>query len=314
MGCPFLKEATVRFCQSAPFAKALPQGSIDAGGDRCIRPEHAACPYAVAKASMEPAGATCPSLAERRVEFCAAVSSPKFIPNASVLPSRCSTEAYRHCGVYLEWTRRRPVSSPRSDSQRARADVATVDGIPVPLDLAYAPNHLWLERGADGTCTIGPDGFLVRVIGHADGVTFVPSRPGVRPFVVLSVTGVELPLAFPLLVERTGINYSLRAEPQRLSDDPYGSGWLFDGVLRAHAAATDELTRPFVTGGDAVRWMRCEVDRLSAQLHAQLGRSEEHGLRAAADGGTFASGIARTLHREDALRLFAEFFPVPQTL
>jgi glycine cleavage system H lipoate-binding protein len=313
MSCPFLKEATVRFCQSAPFAKALPRASIAAGDDRCTRPDHATCPYAVAQVPVAPAGAACPSLAERRVQYCAAVSLPRFIPNASVLPSRCSTDAYRHCAVYLEWVGQRPGVSARPCPRRAEEAVETVDGITVPLDLAYAPNHLWLERGADGTGTIGVDGFLLRVIGHADRVTFVPSRPGVRPFVVLSVGGVELPLAFPLLVERTGINYSLRSGPGRLSDDPYGSGWLFEGYLRDDVVAAGDPTRPLVSGRDAVTWMQREVDRLSGRMHDELSRSEDHGLRAAADGGTFAGGLARTLRREDALRLFAEFFPVPPT-
>jgi hypothetical protein len=44
-----------------------------------------------------------------------------------------------------------------------------------------------------------------------------------------------------------------------------------------------------------------------------MGERLDQGLRLSADGGTFAGGLARALRREDALRLFTEFFPIPPT-
>ena len=308
MFCPFLREATATYCLSAPLAKALLHDAIDSGSDRCTTPEHASCRYAVEAGAGAPAAARCPSLAEREVQFCAAVSSPQFIPYAAVLPSRCSTDAFRHCGLYIERTGRRAPAPPAP-----RSTVVTVDGIAVPLDLGYASNHLWLDRGADGTCTIGADGFLVRVIGRADRVTFVSSRPGAKPLVVLSVAGTELPLTFPLHIDRVVVNYALRVEPERLSDDPYGAGWLFEGYRRDDPAAETDPACRLLSGQAAVAWMRAEVDRLSAEVHDQMDQRLDLGLRLSADGGTFAGGLARMLRREDTLRLFTEFFPISPT-
>ena len=179
----------------------------------------------------------------------------------------------------------------------------------MPLDLGYTANHLWVDRGSDGSCTVGVDALLVRVIGGADRVTFVSSWPGAQPFAVLSVAGLELPLAFPYPLDRSVINYALRVEPARLADDPYGSGWLFEGHWNGDAGRSS--ARPLVSGRGAVAWMRREVERISALVHEQIGARAVDGLRAAADGGVFVAGVARVLRREDALRLLSGLFPVP---
>jgi glycine cleavage system H lipoate-binding protein len=313
MGCPFLREETVRLCERAPAARPLPREAIDAAGDRCSRWDHVSCPYAADRGSEKPASTACPSLILRQVQFCAAVSARTFIPSAAVLPSRCSTDLYRHCESYLERRGPRAAAPAPAVTRGAGGGVATVDGIAVPLDLDYTPNHLWREVGADGTCVIGVDGFLARVIGKADSVTFVPTRPGAQSFAVLTVAGVELPLAFPRVLERVVINYSLHGDPDRLACDPYGSGWLFEGYRSDGLGAGDHPEDRLVRGRDAAAWMRREVERLSAKVHDAIGRPGTRGERVAADGGTFASGLARTLRREEALHLFSEFFPMPSS-
>ena len=68
------------------------------------------------------------------------------------------------------------------DVKKARAaGTPLVDGIPVPLNLAYAPNHMWLDVGDDGCRHVGIDAFLARIIGTVDAISFVgqandPSR------------------------------------------------------------------------------------------------------------------------------------------
>ena len=54
-----------------------------------------------------------------------------------------------------------------------------------------------------------------------------------------------------------------------------------------------------------------EVRRLTGALHARLASSG--GERLAADGGRFAPGLLEHLDREEVLRLFASFFPIPDT-
>jgi hypothetical protein len=307
MCCPFLRDATVNYCREAPAAKALPLEAIHAADSRCNGPEHVSCPYAGGGERGAVAG-RCPSLAERQVQYCLAVSAPKFIPALALLPSRCGTEAYRHCALFLERTGAQ-IAAAGCDPRAAAPPCAFVEGLAVPLELGYTANHLWVDRGADGSCTVGVDALLVRVIGGADRVTFVSSWPGAQPFAVLSVAGLELPLAFPYPLEHSVINYTLRVEPERLADDPFGSGWLFEGYWDGDAGRSS--APPLVSGSRAVAWMRREVERLSNLVHEQIGTRVVDGLRAAADGGVFVAGVARALRREDALHLFSGFFPVP---
>ena len=181
--CPFLRDATVTFCRQAPAAKALPLEAIDQASSRCNGPDHARCPYA----PQEPGGATggrCPALEERQVRSCVVAAAARPVPALTTLPSRCSTDAYRHCSLYLE---RAAASAAVAAPRGVARPTADVDGIEVPLTLAYTANHLWVDRGDDGSCTVGVDAFLVRTIGTADRVTFVSTWPGARPFAVLSV-------------------------------------------------------------------------------------------------------------------------------
>jgi glycine cleavage system H lipoate-binding protein len=306
--CPFLRDATVTFCRQAPAAKALPLEAIDQASSRCNGPDHASCPYAPKEAG-DKAG-RCPALEERQVRYCVAASTAKPVPALTMLPSRCSTDAYRHCALYLDRAGARPAGAAHG-TERPAADV---DGIEVPLELAYCANHLWADRGTDGSCTIGVDAFLVRAIGSADRVTFVSTWPGTQPFAVLSVAGLELPLAFPYPLERTVINYALRVEPKRLATDPYGAGWLFEGRWVGDVAPEPTSPGRLVRGAAAVFWMRREVERLSVLVHDLIGERAVNGMLAAADGGTFAAGVARALRREDALHLFSGFFPVPPVI
>ena len=309
MSCPFLRDATVNYCQAAPAAKALPLEAIHAPSSRCNGPEHSSCPYAVGRVRDAAAG-RCSLLMERQVQYCMAVSAPRLIPALAMLPSRCGTDAYRHCTIYVDRTcaRHAPVAaSPLCGAEQA---TGSAEGITVPLELGYTANHLWVDRGADGSCTIGVDGFLVRVIGRADRVTFVSSWPGVQPFAVLSMADLELPLAFPYQLDRTTINYALRVEPERLAGDPDGSGGLCEGQWAGEADADPASAHRLVRGSDAVAWMGHEVERLSTLIHDQIGARGEQGVRAAADGGIFVAGVARALRREDALHLFSGFFPV----
>jgi len=57
--------------------------------------------------------------------------------------------------------------------------------------------------------------------------------------------------------------------------------------------------------------MSSEVRRLTELVHARLAGAD--GGRLAADGGRFAPGLLEHLDREEVLRLFASFFPIPDT-
>jgi hypothetical protein len=248
-------------------------------------------------------------LDETAVHFCGAVSVARYLPHSETLPSRCNTDAHRYCDLFLAHagpgSHAEDVTGRGPEEDKLTAE-ATVEGIPMPRRLAWAPNHLWLDVAPDGTCHVGIDGFLASFLGRVDQVAFIVSRAVDGPIAVLSTHGLELQLAFPNRLARLATNSYLRVDPSRLTDDPYGSGWLFAGseppTLDRPAGAC--ARRGLLAGSRAVAWMREEVYRLTAVVHEDL--TARMGL--AADGGRPVRGLVQHLGREEALTLISEFF------
>jgi len=174
----------------------------------------------------------------------------------------------------------------------------TADGLQMPEELGYSANHMWVAAGDNGVCHAGIDAFLSRALGEVERISFVWLRGHHRPTAVITTAGVdlEITLPFPLLV--TNCNLYLRANPGRLTSEPYTGGWLFEGV-------PDEGTLDTLAHGEqAQHWMDEEVKRINEFLQQLPGANGP----TAADGGMFSAGLARYIEREQMLALFHEFF------
>ena len=88
------------------------------------------------------------------------------------------------------------------------------------------------------------------------------------------ITNVVFPNPFLL----TNCNLYLRADPSRLTTEPYTGGWLFEGV------PTPETTENLLQGAAARQWMEQEQHRINEFLQQQPGPDGA----LAADGGLFA--------------------------
>jgi hypothetical protein len=97
----------------------------------------------------------------------------------------------------------------------------------------------------------------------------------------------------------TGCNVYLRASLSRITEDPYGGGWLFEGK------PTSSVAKGLLEGDDAREWMRREERRMSDFLVSHM---DAQATQSAADGGTFVKGAAGHLRREQILTLSHEFF------
>jgi len=312
MRCPFLREEQVKSCQAAPFRKSLARSSARVDLERCSSPAHASCPVACQSHEAHPSPSRCPFLQESLVQFCAATPVPAYVPWSSSPELRCGHGGHRYCELFAAASGA-PVGC--LDAPAHDAAPREVAGVPMPGWLSYAPNHLWLDPGDDGVCHVGIDAFVAQLVGAVDALAFLTPRGAARPTVVLTVRGVDLTLVYPTVLVIVSANTRLRSSLDRLTADPYGLGWLFEARLpgdglqerRADAQDPDGLLR-----GEAAReWMAHEVRRASAIVHNRLlsGRGE----RLAADGGRFAPDLLRQLDREEALRLFAELFPIPES-
>jgi len=273
MACPFLREGRARYCHAAPVQKLILDGpGVAADGGRCTSSEYRQCPLATTSpAQLE----RCPHLEEVRVQYCGASSVTKLIPFSDSQLSSCTSNSYRYCDSYLSL---------------ARPHATTP-----PPHLLYTPNHFWLDTEESGLCHLGLDGFLANVTGNVEGVTFVTLHGSHCPALTLTINGVEWPMSFPnpLLIER--VNSRVRSDPARLTVDPYGAGWLFEGwELPGRTRAG------LISGQQAAAWQAEEQQRLAREIH------QTHAVDC--DGGVPVRGVAQLLPRQHLVCLFQHFF------
>jgi glycine cleavage system H lipoate-binding protein len=281
MTCPFLKEAQVKFCRTAAVRKLIPLAGTGRAEEKCSSPAHASCPVYHAQLHDSPASATCPYLDQSLMQYCGAAPVAKFVPYSESLLSRCGNDGFRYCELFLS------MAHPREAAEEG-------DSLAAPDWLQYSANHMWLDVTEDGACHAGIDAFLGRALGRIDRISYVWLKGRHRPAAVLTVDGVDLELVFPNPFLLTSCNLYLRADPSRITEQPYRCGWLFEGV-------PDEQTlQNLVAGPHAIEWMDHEQRRMSEFLQQQEG--------VAADGGMFTSGVARHLDRDRRRALFHEFF------
>ena len=282
MTCPFLKEAQVKYCRTATVRKLIPlaHGPSD---EKCSSAAHAGCRVFQMQPDAESASGACPYLRESLMQYCGAAPVAKLVPYSESLLSRCGNDSFRYCELYLSL---------------AHPDLPSSEGIAIPSWLRYSSNHMWLDLTEDGICHAGIDAFLARAIGKVDEVAYVWQKGRHRPTALLRAAGADFEVVFPNRMLLTSCNLYLRANPARLTADPYTSGWLFEGMPLPETAAG---LKP---ASEARDWMNSEECRINEFLQQKTGAST------ACDGGLFAPGAVNHLEREQKLALFYEFFSV----
>ncbi len=305
MRCPFLREAQVKFCQASAFRKMIVRTFAHADNERCSSPDYVNCHAAKQHYEELPSQSHCPFLQESLAQYCAAAAVTKFVPYSESLLSRCGNESHRYCEVFLALAH--PLTDrPAASAARRNANEDIVEGIVMPRRVSYSANHMWLDVDDDGLYHVGIDAFLAGAIGRIERISFVAMHGVSRPAAVLTVKGVDVQVVFPNRMLLTQANAYLRANPERLTSDPYSAGWLFEGRDPAESSGerSPNVSEGLIRDEKARRWMEQEVHRLSTFIHEQYSRRE--GLMM--DGGTFFRGVALQLNRDELLQLFNDFF------
>jgi glycine cleavage system H lipoate-binding protein len=245
---------------------------VVADGGRCASADYQQCELAAKDAAPQE---RCPYLEEIHVQYCGAAAVMKLVPFSDSQLSSCTSNSYRYCDSYLALARPH----------------ATIP----PEHLMYAANHFWLAREESGLCHVGLDGLLANVAGSVERVTFVTERGTHCPALTLTIHGVEWPMSFPnpLLIEK--VNSRARSDPARLTADPYGAGWLFEGW-----ELPGRTRNGLIGGAQAAAWQAEEVERMAREIH------ETQAL--GCDGGVPIKGVAQLLSRQHLVCLLQHFF------
>ena len=115
MKCPNFKEATVKYCRVSTFRKMIAQTPGQADYEKCSSEEYAACPVARQHGATFATESRCPFLQESQAQYCSAAPVTKFIPCSEAGHTRCDSEGYQTCELYLTHERERyGLSQPNS--------------------------------------------------------------------------------------------------------------------------------------------------------------------------------------------------------
>lgn len=310
MRCQFLREAQVKYCRASAYRKMIIRLAEQTENERCSSKEYIHCPAAKELLEENPSSSHCPFLQENLVQYCAAAAVTKYIPYTESVLSQCGTESHRYCELHLALAQpHEPSPDGPAASGRGSSHIFTVDDVKIPEGLSFTPNHMWIDIGSDGTCHIGIDAFLAKVLGAIDHVTFVTTKGFHRPSVSLSVNGVDLQFIFPVPMNIVRANTYLRTNPEKIIADPYSVGWLFETTEEKNKKNRME---GLITGRQRTEWMTKEMARMTEYAHLLSYQPDVNGTVLMTDGGQFQSGLALKLNRAELLKLYNEFFsPIP---
>lgn len=309
MQCPFLRKMNVKYCGLCRLTK-IPLRGTDLAAEQCSGPDYQKCTLVHERHEGPLPLDGCPFLSVGDVHYCDVAPFQKLIPCNQTTVSRCKNEGHKYCQLYLSMTESSPATGDSDDAKRAATSSGDADEVALPESLAYAPNHLWFDRGDGRTCHVGVDAFFARALGHVDEVIYPQHDDNRRPMVRFRVGGVDFDLLFPNVMQGTEINAHLVADPTEVVRDPYGRGWLFEGVTVPPSSpeAPRSLEAGLLRGMAARNWMRLECERLAGFVHEHLSEhTDETGLLVQ-DGGGPVGLIAPAMDRRTLIRLHSEFF------
>jgi glycine cleavage system H protein len=168
--------------------------------------------------------------------------------------------------------------------------VQVVAGVALPETLAYHPGHAWALDAGNGRVRIGMDELAANLLGRIERVE-VPQRgrwfrQGEKGWRVTTSQG-EAEMLAPAEGEIVAVNERALTNPELISDDPYGRGWL----LEIFSPDTQVSFRNLLSGSLARRWMEQSISELRQALAPRVAAT-------ALDGGRIAPRLGTELPQE----------------
>ncbi|MCS7280174.1 MAG: glycine cleavage system protein H [Desulfobacterota bacterium] len=170
----------------------------------------------------------------------------------------------------------------------------------IPDYLYYHQGHTWVFPEGERIARVGIDDFAQKLVGNVEAIK-VPKRGEeiIQGEVgwSLFVDGKEIKMLSPLDGEIIEINEKVIKNPKKLSEDPYGDGWL----LKVYSPNLKSNLKNLLNGRLAIRW----VDALKESLFSRMNYNLGYLLQ---DGGLPISGMAKSLNPESWDEMVKEYF------
>jgi glycine cleavage system H protein len=112
-----------------------------------------------------------------------------------------------------------------------------------PSELRYTESHEWLRKESDGTLTVGITAHAQEELGELVYVELPEvgrELAAAEACCVVESTKAASDVYAPVAGTVTAVNDGLTEAPQRVNEEPFGSGWLFR-IRPTDAGAADRL-------------------------------------------------------------------------
>jgi len=179
--------------------------------------------------------------------------------------------------------------SPRAEVMAQRLDA----GCQVPEGVQLAEQHTWVKPYPMGRWTMGADALIAHAAGAVRRIVLPKVGDQIsagQPLCRLDHNGRTLTIPSSLSGQVTAVNDRLVDQPQLLSSDPYGSGW----ICHLDPNRTQQPAPILRIGDQAAKWLENEFVRFREFIFAQASPDLALGFTSQ-DGGIPAVGCLNEL-------------------
>jgi glycine cleavage system H protein len=130
----------------------------------------------------------------------------------------------------------------------------------IPRGLYYSRNHTWTHLERSGSASVGLNDLLMHITGEMSFRNVKNPGDKVNKGELLAEfeqDGKKLRIFSPLSGEVLKVNHSLAGNPELLTEDPYGAGWLY----RLKPSDWKSETASFYVAEETTEWLKSELDR-----------------------------------------------------
>jgi len=168
----------------------------------------------------------------------------------------------------------------------------------IPQGLFYSRNHTWAHLNKSGVASVGLDDLLQHITGAARVRYLKTSGENIKKgeaLFELEKDGKVLKVYSPISGEVISPNEMISENQEVLSQDPYGTGW----VYKIQPVNWINDTRTYMLAEDASAWIKNEFSRFKDFLAVSMKKhSPEKTMIVMQDGGELRDNVLTDLPSE----------------